>query len=86
MASCYARLPKLKNIMLFLIDAEIYIIKDLRGFTSGYAIPQFVIDAPGGGGKIPLNPDFVKKFGENSILLNNFLGKTYECILCHSNY
>tara|TARA_B100002019_G_scaffold203111_1_gene176116 strand:+ start:2209 stop:3336 length:1128 start_codon:yes stop_codon:yes gene_type:complete len=54
------------------------IIKDLRGFTSGYAIPQFVIDAPGGGGKIPLNPDFVKEFGENSILLNNFLGKTYE--------
>lgn len=54
------------------------IIRGLRGHTSGYAIPQFVIDAPGGGGKIPLNPDYVKEITEQSIILENFQGKRYE--------
>src|SRR3982751_1425928 len=37
----------------------IEIIRGLRGHTSGYAVPQFVIDAPGGGGKVPINPEYV---------------------------
>lgn len=48
----------------------IEIIEQLRGHTTGYAIPQFVIDGPGGGGKIPVNPDYV--------LVRNYEGKTFE--------
>jgi len=47
----------------------------LRGYTTGFAVPQFVIDAPGGGGKIPLMPDYVVKFNEKEIVLRNFEGK-----------
>ena len=54
------------------------IIKGLRGFTSGYAIPQFVIDAPNGGGKIPLNPDYLVKYDSEIITLKNFQGETYD--------
>ena len=42
------------------VDAGINIIEHLRGHTSGMAVPQYVVDAPGGGGKIPLLPDYVK--------------------------
>jgi lysine 2,3-aminomutase len=54
------------------------IISELRGFTSGYSIPQFVIDAPGGGGKIPVNPDYILKNDEDGILLKNYEGETYH--------
>ena len=50
------------------------IIKGLRGFTSGYAIPQFVVDAPGGGGKIPLLPDYVVEHTNEKIVLRNYKG------------
>ena len=53
------------------------IIKGLRGFTSGYAIPHFVIDAPGGGGKIPLLPNSVKSIDKDGITLTNYMGKDY---------
>jgi lysine 2,3-aminomutase len=53
------------------------IIKGLRGFTSGYAIPQFVVDAPGGGGKIPLLPNYVVEHTDEKIVLRNYKG-----ILC----
>jgi lysine 2,3-aminomutase len=53
------------------------IIRGLRGFTSGYAIPTFVIDAPGGGGKIPLLPDYVVGHNSEKIVLRNYKG-----ILC----
>jgi lysine 2,3-aminomutase len=53
------------------------IIKGLRGFTSGYAIPTFVIDAPGGGGKIPLLPEYVVEHNSEKIILRNYKG-----ILC----
>ncbi len=53
------------------------IIKGLRGFTSGYAVPTFVVDAPGGGGKIPLLPDYVVEHTDERIVLRNYLGK--EC-------
>ena len=56
----------------------IEIIRALRGHTSGYAIPQFVIDAPDGGGKIPLNPDYVKEVTRDAIILRNFQGEEYR--------
>ena len=54
------------------------IIKGLRGFTSGYAIPSFVIDAPGGGGKIPLIPDYVVEHSREKIVLRNYKGDLCE--------
>jgi hypothetical protein len=60
------------------IQIGLDIIKGLRGFTSGYAVPQFVIDAPGGGGKIPLLPNYVKEIRENEIILTNYLDDEYS--------
>jgi lysine 2,3-aminomutase len=54
------------------------IIRNLRGFTSGYAIPHFVIDAPGGGGKIPLLPDYLIGREGDDLILKNYEGKTYR--------
>lgn len=56
----------------------IEIIQSLRGHTTGYAIPQFVIDAPGGGGKIPINPDYVKEVTDEAIVMRNFSGDEYS--------
>jgi L-lysine 2,3-aminomutase len=54
------------------------IMKGLRGFTSGYAVPTFVVDAPGGGGKIPLLPDYVVDHNEERIVLRNYKGLVCE--------
>jgi lysine 2,3-aminomutase len=54
------------------------IIENLRGHTTGYAIPQYVIDGPGGGGKIPINPDYVVAKTPDSIVLRNYKGDIYE--------
>ncbi len=54
------------------------IIENLRGHTTGYAIPQFVIDGPGGGGKIPLNPDYVLTRDDDKTVLRNYEGETFE--------
>jgi lysine 2,3-aminomutase len=54
------------------------IIEGLRGFTTGYAIPQFVIDAPGGGGKIPLNPGYVLYHDSEKVVVRNFEGRIFE--------
>jgi lysine 2,3-aminomutase len=54
------------------------IIRALRGFTSGYAVPQFVIDAPGGGGKIPINPDYIVSQKEGDIAMQNYEGLIYR--------
>jgi lysine 2,3-aminomutase len=59
------------------VKKGIEIIKGLCGFTSGYAVPHFVIDAPGGGGKIPLLPEYVKSIDKEGITLVNYLGKEY---------
>jgi lysine 2,3-aminomutase len=56
----------------------IEIIEALRGFTSGYAVPQFVIDAPGGGGKVPINPGYVLYHDAEKIVIRNFEGKVFE--------
>jgi lysine 2,3-aminomutase len=53
------------------------IIEGLRGHTTGYAIPQFVIDGPGGGGKIPLNPNYVVQHTDNQVVVRNYEGKEF---------
>jgi lysine 2,3-aminomutase len=54
------------------------IIKALRGHTTGYAVPQYVIDAPGGGGKVPINPDYVEKITDDEIIFRNYEGHLYR--------
>jgi lysine 2,3-aminomutase len=54
------------------------IIEGLRGHTSGYAIPQYVIDGPGGGGKIPINPNYVVATLPDRVVLRNYKGDIYE--------
>ncbi len=54
------------------------IMEGLRGHTTGYAVPQYVIDAPGGGGKVPVNPDYVVTRNADRVLIRNFEGKIFE--------
>ncbi len=60
------------------VASGLEIIRSLRGFTSGYAVPQYVIDAPGGGGKIPLLPDYFQGHEHGDILLKNYEGKIFR--------
>jgi lysine 2,3-aminomutase len=54
------------------------IMEGLRGHTTGYAVPQYVIDAPGGGGKVPINPDYVLSRNADRVVIRNFEGKIFE--------
>lgn len=54
------------------------LIEGLRGHTTGYAIPQYVIDAPGGGGKIPVNPGYVLHRDNERVVLRDFEGRVFE--------
>jgi lysine 2,3-aminomutase len=54
------------------------IIEGLRGHTTGYAVPHYVVDAPGGGGKIPLVPDYVVGRDGDDLILRNFEGGHYR--------
>ncbi|MBL8782427.1 MAG: KamA family radical SAM protein [Alphaproteobacteria bacterium] len=60
------------------VHKGIEIIQALRGHTTGYACPMFVVDAPGGGGKIMLGPDAVAGRDGDDLLLRNFEGKIYR--------
>jgi lysine 2,3-aminomutase len=59
------------------VENGLEVIKNLRGFTSGYAIPHYVIDAPGGGGKIPLLPKYVMGEKDGNLILRNYEDKTF---------
>ena len=59
------------------ITAGLQIIEKLRGHTTGYAVPTFVVDGPGGGGKIPLMPNYVVSVREGVWTLRNFAGKLF---------
>jgi lysine 2,3-aminomutase len=78
------------------VSKGIEIIENLRGHTSGMAVPTFVIDAPGGGGKIPVMPDYLITSNEKRVILRNYEGviTSYEepesykedcgqCRICH---
>jgi lysine 2,3-aminomutase len=60
------------------VEKGLEIIKGLRGYTTGYAVPTFVVDAPGGGGKIPLLPNYVEGRDGDYLVLKNYAGKTYR--------
>ncbi len=60
------------------IDKGLEIIHGLRGFTSGYAVPTYVVDAPGGGGKIPLMPNYVSGHEGGHLILKNYEGGLYR--------
>ena len=55
-------------------------MEGLRGHTSGYAMPTYVIDAPGGGGKIPVMPNYLISYSDHKVVLRNYEGyiTTYE--------
>ena len=59
------------------VEAGRRIIRALRGHTSGLAVPHFVVDAPEGGGKIPVNPDYVVRHEGKKWVFRNFQGKDY---------
>ncbi len=54
------------------------IIQALRGHTTGYAVPQYVIDAPGGGGKVPINPEYLEKITDDEVVFRNFEGREFR--------
>jgi lysine 2,3-aminomutase len=56
----------------------IEIIESLRGHTTGYAVPQFVIDAPGGGGKVPIGPGYTLYHDQEKVVIRNFEGRIFE--------
>jgi lysine 2,3-aminomutase len=74
------------------VAVGVEIIEMLRGHTSGFAVPTFVVDAPGGGGKIPVNPQYLISQSSEKVILRNFEGvictysepedKTHQCHNC----
>ena len=56
------------------VSKGIEIIEGLRGHTSGFAVPQFIIDAPGGGGKVPVGPNYLLSQAPGHIVIRNFEG------------
>jgi len=59
------------------VDRGISIIESLRQHTTGMAVPTYVIDAPGGGGKIPVNPQYLISRSPGKVVLRNFEGKVF---------
>jgi lysine 2,3-aminomutase len=59
------------------VSTGINIVEKLRGHTSGYAVPTYVVDAPGGGGKIPISPNYVVENTKDGFILRNYKGKIY---------
>ncbi len=64
----------------FKVDVRkgIEIIRALRGYTTGYAVPQYVIDAPGGGGKVPINPETIEQITDDEVVFKNYRGETFR--------
>ena len=60
------------------METGINIIEGLRGHTSGLAVPTFVIDLPEGGGKVPIQPDYLLRKYKESMLLRNYEGNRYR--------
>jgi lysine 2,3-aminomutase len=81
------------------VGKGIEIIEHLRGHTSGFAVPTFVVDAPGGGGKIPVMPQYLISQSDRKVVLRNYEGvittytepednrsKCQQCGLCDDEY
>ncbi len=59
------------------VDTGVEIIHKLQGYISGFAVPKFVIDAPEGGGKIPINYNYVISKNDKEVVMENYVGKIY---------
>jgi len=59
------------------VEKGIEIMQGLRGWTSGLAVPYFCIDAPGGGGKIPILPQYVQQIDDEKVVMRNFEGQVF---------
>ena len=59
------------------VEKALEIYRSLRGHTSGLCVPTLVIDAPGGGGKIPILPDYLVSIDDEKVVLRNYEGKTH---------
>ncbi len=60
------------------VQKGLEIMEKLRGHTTGYAVPTYVIDAPGGGGKVPVSPEYVLCRNAGRVLIRNYEGKVFE--------
>ena len=60
------------------VRSGVKIIEDLTGDITGFAVPKFVIDTPGGGGKIPVNPEYIVSIDDEKVVIRNNLGQIYE--------
>ena len=60
------------------VSKGIEIMEHLRGHTSGYAVPTFVVDAPGGGGKIPVGPNYLISASDKKVVLRNYEGGIFS--------
>lgn len=75
------------------VGKGIEIVESLIGHTSGFAVPRYVIDAPGGGGKIPIMPNYLVSWSTNKVILRNYEGvittyrepDSYKTILCDND-
>ena len=56
----------------------IEIMSELQGHISGLSVPRLMIDLPGGGGKIPVTPEYIRKIKENELVIKNYLGHEYR--------
>ena len=61
------------------IGKGLELIEALRGHTTGLAVPTYVVDLPGGGGKVPLGPDYVVRAAEGRVTLRNYAGVAVSC-------
>ncbi len=59
------------------ISKGLELMRELQGHTSGYALPQYVLDAPGGGGKVPLNPQMILSLDDNMVQVCNYQGDSF---------
>jgi len=60
------------------VSTGVNIMEKMRGYTSGYAVPTFVIDCPGGGGKIPISPNYILSSEEGTYTLKNYAGEQFK--------
>ena len=59
------------------VETGIKIMESLIGYTSGLAIPRYVLDSPGGGGKIPIQPNYVERMSMDEVVLRNYEGRSF---------
>jgi len=60
------------------VRSGLRIMEQLRGHTTGYAVPTYVIDAPGGGGKVPVAPEYMLSRNADRVVIRNYEGKIFE--------